>query len=352
MTHHKNTVHMGAALGRGALALGLALTLGACAQTPETTETTPVTPQPNPSPAAPVVVTAPAAVFSGYVTQDDTRPPPGAVQSVLLTNTLATAVTLGAPAILGPNAGDFVLSTANTFPVSLDPGQSVKVNVQMKNGATAGVFNATLQAQAQNEVINAPLRALRAKGLEGANEPELAKIVDALGLGVNIGSTALELGTSATPLGSEVTAPLFQKAGSGPVTVRAVARYSPNGPLPFGSFTLSGGAPVVQRLDTLVNGSYQMLNPPLASGSAERTFDPGGQKFGLYVEKIAGFDAQTYTMDALNTGRTRHAVRTYPVSTIGGQAVTNTYLLCFEPSVNGDYQDAVFVLQNVVRATP
>ena len=41
-------------------------------------------------------------------------------------------------------------------------------------------------------------------------------------------------------------------------------------------------------------------------------------------------------------------MRTYPLKNRAGQLVPNSYLVGFEEAANGDYQDFVFVLENVV----
>src|SRR5205085_9105294 len=45
------------------------------------------------------------------------------------------------------------------------------------------------------------------------------------------------------------------------------------------------------------------------------------------------------------------ATRIYPLKDKTGNRINNTYLLCFEEAKNGDYNDYVFVLKNIVPIT-
>jgi hypothetical protein len=94
-------------------------------------------------------------------------------------------------------------------------------------------------------------------------------------------------------------------------------------------------------------GQHQTLFPTIASGSDQ--FDPGSSVFGLYVLGLQ--NRLSYTEDALNAGGPAlHAVRVYPMKNRLGQPAENSYLICFEDASNGDYQDYVFVLSNVIPA--
>ena len=65
------------------------------------------------------------------------------------------------------------------------------------------------------------LYGLSTNGEQGNNEPPLKQVVDTLGYPINVGGTGLILGTGAAPIGDEVAAPLFQKAGAGAVGLEA-----------------------------------------------------------------------------------------------------------------------------------
>jgi hypothetical protein len=62
-----------------------------------------------------------------------------------------------------------------------------------------------------------------------------------------------------------------------------------------------------------------------------------------------------YSQDALNTwDRTveqGHKVRFYPYRTPAGEPVANAYVVAMEQAFNGDFQDAVLIIENVAPAT-
>lgn len=194
------------------------------------------------------------------------------------------------------------------------------------------------------------LYGLSAKGEQGSNEPTLHQIVQTLGYKINVGGTGLILSTSAAPIGDEVLVPLFQKAGSGTVKIKPVARYSPDDLLPFGYYTLSDSKPVHHQMAVVNVGYEQNLNPAIVSGG-KSSFDPGNAVFGFYVNKTSYARYNNYTQDKLNMGATKHAARIYPLKNRNGQSLANSYLIAFEPAANGDYQDYVFIVENVKPAS-
>lgn len=271
-----------------------------------------------------------------------------APKTVTLTNSSGSPVKLDRVGFKDASPA-FKLVSSPAFPLTLAAGESLNLAVQLSPGNSVGVLRATLRAEGDSPT-EISLSGLRARGLEGDNEPPLAQIVDALGYGVNVGGSGLILGTGPGLIGDEVAAPLFQRASAAPVTLRPVARYSPDGPSAYGSFVLDGQAARLQPLGTMNSEGYQSLNPPLAPGSRSE-FDPGDQPFGIYLAANSYAKQNTFSLDRLNTGSTRHATRIYPLKDRAGTVIPNSYLLGFEPSENGDYQDAVFVLQNVRPVT-
>lgn len=309
--------------------------------TPTPVVTPPPTPAPTPVPTVTVAAQPDSLVFSSVKGQVS------AVQRVTLQNTSTTAVQVTALTVSGT---EFEVVNPPALPLTLAANQSLPVQVRLRATGTVGVVKAALQTQ--GAAVSVPLSGLRAVGLEGSAEPPLSQIVETLGYKVNVGWTGLESDTANFPLGSEIIAKTFMKASTGPVTLTPVARYSPDGVTPFGYFTLSGTTAVRKTAGTLVAGQYQTLNPGITGGTSasSTSFDPGTAAFGIYIDPAAYDYPLTYTQDSLNTGRTAHAVRVYAMKDSAGVTVANTYLLCFEPSVNGDYQDVVFVLRNVKPA--
>lgn len=297
-------------------------------------------PEPAPSVPAQVSVQPQALVFSGTVGAG------GTAQSVTLRNPGTAPATITALDVAGPNAGDFAVVGTPPLPWTVPAGTAVSVQVRLRAGTTVGVLQARLQVDGTTS-SEVALNGLRAKGLEGENEPPLAQIVQALGFGVNVGTPNLVLGTSAAPVGDEVSVPVFVRAAEGPVTLTPVARYSPDGAVPFGYYQ-PGSREQTYVTGTLAVGTHQMLAPDLSSGTV--AFNPGPGAFGVFLP-ANGYAAQaTYTQDALNTGTTKHGVRVYPLKDAAGVLVAHAYLLAFELGMNGDYQDADFVLQNVQPA--
>ena len=324
--------------GRWTLAALLALTTG-CAQPPGAG----AGPQPEP-PALTLSAQPGALVFSG--TADGSGAGASVTRTVTLSNDGSAPVQLR-NVLFGGDSAAFGLVSPPSFPRTLAAGESLNLNVRLLPGNPTGVLRATLSAVGDTAPVGAvSLAGLRAAGLEGNSEPALAQIVDALDYRVNVGGTGLILSTGPERIGEEVAAPLFERASAAPVTLRPVARYSPDGPSVYGSFVLSGTSAQTQPLGTMAPGGHQTLNPPLTAGS-RTTFDPGSQPFGIYLAPNSYAEQSTFTLDRLNTGPTRHAVRAYPLRDRAGQTVANSYLLGFEPSENGDYQDVVFVLENV-----
>ena len=296
----------------------------------------------------PVSVSAPAAglltdlpaelIFSG--TQNAVSAP----QTLTLHNASSAPLTITALNLGGANAPAFTLSGVPALPLSLAPKQSANVQVSFSPQSAVGALQASLQLSTDNGSKTLGLYGLSARGEQGDLEPPLQQIVNTLGYSINVGSSALILGTSSALIGDEVSASLFQKAGSGPVIMRAVARYSPDDLLAFGYY-LSGSSDL-KTVGTVALKQEQTLNPALTPGSAT-SFDPGSATFGFFTGKTSYAGQSDFTQESLNTGPTKHAVRVYPLKNRAGQPLPNQYLLAFEPSTNGDYNDYVFVVQNV-----
>ena len=142
--------------------------------------------------------------------------------------------------------------------------------------------------------------------------------------------------------------PLFQRSGTGPVTMKPVARYSPDELLPFGWYSPNNGDPVTNVVATIDRNNEQTLNPAIVAGGAS-SFDPGPGSFGFFVDSLS-FGRRSYTQDGLNTGPTRHAARVYPAKDRSGAPIANTYLVTYEDASNGDYQDYVFLVSGVKPA--
>lgn len=273
-------------------------------------------------------------------------------RAISIRNTAASTVTVTSLNLSSSQGQEFELVDSPTLPFTLASGESVTLLVRLTAQPVSGVATGTLQLKTAQQQLTVDLRGLRAKGLEGDKEPPLAQIVQALGYQANLGTTGLLLGTQAAPVGDEVLAPLFTKSGTELVKLTPVARYSPAGPSPFGYFRVGSDQQAKQiQLGDMVNTEYQTLNPELQTGS-QTEFDPGVEPFGIYLAPNNYSTTSTYTLDSLNTGRLTHTMRVFPLKNLKGDPIPNTYLIGAEPAVNGDYQDVVFVIENVRPVTP
>ncbi|MEO7766423.1 MAG: family 16 glycoside hydrolase, partial [Ferruginibacter sp.] len=216
-----------------------------------------------------------------------------------------------------------------------------------------GITKATVKAKNSSgkSIAEIKLTGLSSKGLEGENEVPLSIIVDALGYKTNIGWTSLANHSRPQLQGDELSPSLFKKAGTGNVEIIPVARYSPDFELPFGYYINKASSPEKHQVGILSKaGKYpehQVLFPAIASGS--NAFDPGNNAFGFYA---TGPTHTAYSEDVWNMllfpANAVRATRIYPLNDANGKLLNNTYLLCFEEAKNGDYNDYVFVVKNIV----
>ncbi len=262
-------------------------------------------------------------------------------RQVTLTNTGNAPLELRTLTLSGPDADAFSLD-APALPLTLGPGESTLSGLAFRPG-DAGSHRANLEivSSSADEAAVMGLYGLGSEGTGGADEPALAQALDTLGYNVDVGGGEL-LGSGPEAVGDEALVTLFERAGDGPVTLTVVARYGPEEPLPYGFFTLDGATPVRREVGRVAAADAQELLPPRAAGGP--TFDPGGQPFGLYAETGGG---RRYSLDGLNRGELEHALRVFPLADRAGNPVADSYLVALEEAASGDFQDAVFVLENV-----
>ena len=252
----------------------------------------------------------------------------------------------------------------NNFRITGDKAENFKlISSELKNTGSQnlvfipdsdfiGIAKAKLQVTnaAGKLLMETQLRGLSLKGLEGENEPALKTVLEILGYRINNGWASLANNLKPDLQGEEIYASSFRKAGSGPVEIIPVARFSPDFELPFGYYTASAQAPQLHQVGVLSKTKdkpeHQALFPSIVSGS--NFFDPGKNTFGLYS---TGTGHTAYTLDdwniLLHPGYAAHATRTYSVKDQFGKVVSNTYLVCFEEAKNGDYNDYVFLVKNI-----
>jgi hypothetical protein len=285
-------------------------------------------------------VTPLEAVFSGV------RGEGSAEESVAIRNTGTEAIVLAAVEVVGDDPA-FRLASAPQLPMTLVPAAQVTVAVAFAPAADAapGVHRAMLKVllgTTREEGPPVDLSGLVLTGKHGDKEPPLQQVLEGLGFPVQVGSPELRLGTGAEPLGDELRAPRFRRAGTSAVSLYPVARFSSGERLPYGYYK-GEGAPEPHPLGAVAAEQDQTLNPELEP-DALTTFDPGEESFGIFLNLGKRYG---YTEDRLNTGATRHAARVYPLKGRTGGRIPDAYAIAFETTGDGDYQDLVFVLWNV-----
>jgi hypothetical protein len=283
-------------------------------------------------------------------------------ETVTARNLTDDPVTVRALPVLGDQAAPFQLRNPPKLPAIVPPRGQLSVEVTFAPAADAalGVHRALLRFQTGPTRDDGPgtdLSALATLGRAGEREPSLADVVEALGYAVDVRgggarsdapgvvpAAATKAGPgSPRPLGDEVTAPLFVRATPTLVAINPVARFSEDGPRPFGPYTVQADSATPQTLATLAAGQHQTLNPELEPGG-NASFDPGDAVFGLWVR--AG-KRMLYSDDRRNAGADRHAARVFPLRARGGAPVANAYLVAFRDGGDEAFQDYVFVLWNV-----
>ncbi|SEI72848.1 PKD repeat-containing protein, partial [Cyclobacterium xiamenense] len=286
-----------------------------------------------------------------FETTNNTQGDQSQSKTVEITNEGNEGVTINGATIAGTFADQYDPVTP-AGPVTLEAGESITYTVTYAPDLTSsnlGYQEAVLEIATDNPdqpLLEVGLHALKKTGYEGGNEPPLQDVVDALGISINVGWTSLSDGTQAVLKGDEVLVQQWVKAGPEAVKITPVGRYSPNEEIPFGWYTRDETVTLNEvGVMSGVFGQHQTLYPEISSGTD--TFDPLGAVFGVYVTSQV-FNRTNYTEDDLNTGGVARRVRTYPVIDREGNPVENSYLINFEDATNGDYQDYMFVIENVI----
>jgi hypothetical protein len=309
-----------------AVLAGFSLTLAACGNTSANTGST-------------LHLGASELVFSGVHGKHVITP-----QQVTVTNTGDAAQQISAVTITGDVADFAVAPHETTIPAHGKQDLTVRFTPgPARLGSVAAVMTLKLSGTAPRPV---GLYGLATAGQQGRREPSLSAILTTLGYPVDVGTKKLILGKNAR-LGDEVTAPLFRAAGTGPVTLTPIARYSPDEALPYGWYVpaKSGTTPAEHRTGYIRTGQDQTLNPKYAGTTI---LNVGTGSFGIFV--YSGLTHRlTFTEDRLNTGPIKHSVRTFPLHNRTGAPVPHGFILAFEDSSNADYQDYVFLLSGVTR---
>jgi hypothetical protein len=253
--------------------------------------------------------------------------------------------------ISGKDAGLFKVTAARN---SISAGGLLAVTVEFQPPATPGRFSAGLQIGNRTEGTFLLLQGIGLAAFEGKNEPPLQSIVHALGIPLSVGGHKLALDTEATTIGQSTAAFSFKAAGEGKIRITPLARFSPKGEVPFG--VVESGSEELREIGRLADVSaaipdaHQTLFPPLAGGVAHVEFDAPEKPFALFMK---GHVYVSFTDPRIKTSATiAHTGRVFPVEMFQGRKMKNAWLIGFEEATNGDYQDGLFILENVRPVQP
>lgn len=275
---------------------------------------------------------------------------PARRQELTLTNSGASPLSTRFK-LTGNDADAFALTAG---PEELAPGATATWSVTFKPTRGAARYSAGIQFGDATEGVFVVLQGIGLAAFEGENEPPLQRIVHALGIPLDVGGSQLSLDTKAATIGQSIASGYFKSADGGKIRITPLARFSPPGSVPIGIFTRDAESPVIigHLADSIgyPPDAHQSLFPPWEEGGPTIEADLGNRSFGLSM------DGHLYRSSTDPTRPTKaaipHTARIYPVTSYQGAPVKNTWLVGFEEASNGDYQDAVLMLGNVVPADP
>ncbi|MDF3068946.1 MAG: hypothetical protein K0R38_4547 [Polyangiaceae bacterium] len=291
-------------------------------------------------------------------------PAQGPEQALVVHNAGTAAVTFSVE-MTGPDAARFrVLSPSGAL--QLEPGAEAEVRLALTTESSelgplptqddgATVLSAALELSSGGQTLSIPSYALVLSYVE--LEPTFGQILRAFPeytsklpswLPDDANPNPPEL-PGVVPGTDEVSAPLFERLDPGkPVVMRPLARFSPPGLVPFGWYEAGkpGARMTVATLaevsDAQTHDKSRMLEPPLANGSA--TFTVAAARFGIWMAP-AGVGLLATDDAACFDGK--HRVRTWSLRDAQGLLLPGNFLVGGEEAANADYQDYVFVLENV-----
>jgi hypothetical protein len=251
--------------------------------------------------------------------------------------------------LIGSHPQLFQASLPPGTPAILAPDGRARVRIDFKPASDTppARYSAGLQVGPPDLGTFIVLQGVSLAALEGINEPPLQRITDALGIPLKVGGSSLHLDTKAPSIGSGIAATALLRASAGPVRVTPVARFSPPGVIPL-RWHARGDA-TRHPIATLAGSddkpdAHQCLFPPWTTGAPTASFDPGTAPFSLVAETGHG----ATPLDPKHcAAKVTHPARVYPIHTFLGSPVTDAVLVGFEEATNGDYQDALFLIENV-----
>ena len=251
-------------------------------------------------------------------------------------------------AALSIEGADAAAFSATAPAATIGAGESMEVTVHFKPVRGAARYSAGLRVGSPEQGTFVLLQGIGLAAFEGKNEPPLQDIVHALGMPLNAGGTKLELDTKADTIGDSKDVRYFTKAGDRKVRITPLARFSPPGATPFG-IVAKGTTALVEsgKLadSTEVVDAHQSLLPPLEGGAESVEIDVPAEGFAFYLN---AHQYVSFTDPALpSEAKIARTARVYPVQHMAGREVKDAFVVGFEEAANGDYQDALFLIENV-----
>ena len=277
----------------------------------------------------------------------------------------------------GAQASSFRLASGQSKSFTLEPGASRNVSVVFRPGTVFGKHTASMfvhssdSSQPRDEMF---MRGLNARDYENNGEPNRPLIVDTVGYRTNVGTG---LPKDAVNAGEEMRGSgYFTKAGTGPVVLFPLARYSSrtSGPTGTTRWYARGDTGLGTALYSFNGcGSSCQLNPDGTCGPNEDggenqkllpvpststvTFTPSGA-FGISLyasgEYLFSDDQRN---DVPGTNSNTHNFRFWPMRDMAGNVVPNAWIVGVDlgldinsPTKNWDYQDFMYVLSNAKPA--
>lgn len=255
------------------------------------------------------------------------------------------------------NAARFAVSGAPAAGMQLQPGQSASFSVTYA-ATVAGLQNAILEVVTDSPTgaIQIPLHGIGTSGVDGANEPSLARILRAYNIPTIVGdgpndNDAGDTDYAVPPDASseEIVAQRFTKAGNGPVSIETLAVYSP-GTEPSARIGYYTAGETLTRRELYSVSAAQAQTVHVTPNGAT-SFDPGAAMFGIYGQAIiSGQQRTVYSEDAFNTfdATTQRHIRFFPLRNADGSTVANAYVFGSEDFTGQyDYNDVVGIIRNV-----
>lgn len=259
-----------------------------------------------------------------------------------------------------------------TLPADATSARPLDLRVTMDRTGTAGLRGGPVTVDTTS--TTQPRAFVRVRGYEqevvgGTAEPSLQSLVQLFGWTTEVTGTGQQLQTRGAPVlvGAEVRAAGFAPDTAGrPVTVRQLAAFHRVGAAASLSWRPRTAAETATSVLLTQRASDSQTVLPLTTdgASAVAAFDPRGP-FALVAE---GQDSDDRRNDSSVdrtfyhcTGACGHHVRSYPVLDGSGRAVPGELIVAVDYNQgapgsgvvssemgNGDFQDAVYLLTNVV----